>query len=286
VTARRAPAPDLLPVRLRAVMCTWHEADIVAVTVRNALEQGCDAVHLIDNASGDATVERAVAAGATLEHVFATETFEHRQRRALTSEVIERVSTATGAEHVWWLHLDADELVEGPAGQTVREVLERLDRSFRVVGSRTVNHYPSRAAPLAIGMDPRAVATNAQERVGTACRLGHWKHPLLRWDAHGPPLRAAAGYHVVLADERLVEPLDHDIVSHHYPYRNRSATAERLELLEPRLAGDTWAMGRRGANVDAVYREAYDEVDPFDMVGPAQRFDPRPHPPVRPPVDG
>jgi hypothetical protein len=40
-------------------------------------------------------------------------------------------------------------------------------------------------------------------------------------------------------------------------------------------------MSRRLANLDAVYREAYDEVDPFDMVGPGQHLAPEPHPPVR-----
>jgi hypothetical protein len=59
--------PDTLPeFRFFAVLGTWMEEDVVEATVRNAFAQGVEAVYLVDNASTDATVEWAVAAGATL----------------------------------------------------------------------------------------------------------------------------------------------------------------------------------------------------------------------------
>jgi len=48
------------------------EEDVVEATVRNAFAQGAEAVYLVDNASTDATVARAEAAGATVAEIFAT----------------------------------------------------------------------------------------------------------------------------------------------------------------------------------------------------------------------
>ena len=49
------------------------EEDVVEATVRNAFAQGVEAVYVVDNASTDATVERAVAAGATFVESFHTD---------------------------------------------------------------------------------------------------------------------------------------------------------------------------------------------------------------------
>ena len=281
VTARDVRNPDPLPnVALHGIVVTWNEADIVGISVRNAFEQGCEVVHLLDNGSPDDTVAVAKAAGATIEGEFLTDTFDIDVARDQVTDVVERVSRSTGLDHVWWLYFDADELVEGPDGSTVRDVIDRLDCSYRIVGSRTMNHYPRRDHPLEEGQDPRVVPTNVQERVGPFCKLDHWKHPLVRWDEQGPSLVASKGYHIVHAHKRLVEPR-HALVTHHYPYRAQSATVRRLERLRPRLEGHLWAVSRREANSDAVYREAYDEVDSFDMVGPKQAFGPLPCPPVR-----
>ena len=281
VKARDVATPDPLPhVPLHGLVVTWHEADIVGISVRNAFEQGCDVVHLLDNGSPDDTVAVAKAAGAIFEGEFVTDTFDLRVGQARVTELVERVSQASGLDRLWWLYFDADELVEGPDGSTVRDLIDRLDRSHRVVGSRTMNHYPRRDHPLEEGQDPRFVPTNVQERHGIHCRRDHWKHPLVRWDAQGPRLVASTGYHIVHADRRLVEPLP-AVMSHHYPYRAQSATVRRLERLRPRLKGHGWAVSRREANADAIYREAYDEVDSYDMVGPKQVFGPEPCPPVR-----
>ena len=53
------------------------------------------------------------------------------------------MSEADGHAHIWWLWLDADEFPHGPRGLTVREYLETLDRRYRIVGARFINHFPS-----------------------------------------------------------------------------------------------------------------------------------------------
>lgn len=279
--ARGRSAGPLGGTVLHAVMVTWNEADVASVTVRNALEQGCDAVHLLDNGSDDGTVDVARRAGAEVREVFRTEGYDGAGHERRIRATIEQVSRSVGGQHVWWLLLDADELVEGPNGSTIRELVDSLDASVRVVGSRTVNHYPRAAHPMEVGADPRWFPTNEQERTGVSCGLGHWKHPLVRWDADGPPVSVRLGAHVVDAPQRLRESRM-SLVSHHYPFRNPDATRARLDRLSNRLADDRWAMGRRLANADPVYREAYGEVDPHDMVGPGQVFAPVPRPAVRP----
>ncbi len=283
VTDRRVVPADPLPTfELRGVLMTWNEEDIVGTTVTTLFEQGCSSVHLIDNDSDDHTVEIARSAGAVIEANVITDVFNLRALHEVLHDVVGRVSRASESGHVWWLHVDADELVEGPDGTTVLQLLCGLDRRHRVVGSRTINHYPRRDQPFEPGADPRWWPTNAQERRGTSCRLGHWKHPLLRWDADGPLIAADHGFHVVRTPERLVEPRT-AIVSHHYPFRARAVTQARVEKLRDRVTTYQWAMGRREANLDAVYREAYEQVDAADMIGPGQRLAPEPRGPVRSP---
>src|SRR5580692_11506323 len=70
IEANPGDAHPLDDARFFAVLGTWMEEDVVEATVRNALAQGVEAVYLVDNASTDETVERAVAAGAILAESF------------------------------------------------------------------------------------------------------------------------------------------------------------------------------------------------------------------------
>ncbi len=77
--------PDVLTdFRFFAVLGTWMEDDVVEATVKNALAQGVERVFVVDNASTDATVERAVAAGAVLAECYSTEVYEERVRILLS----------------------------------------------------------------------------------------------------------------------------------------------------------------------------------------------------------
>ncbi|HEY7946225.1 MAG TPA: glycosyltransferase family 2 protein, partial [Acidimicrobiales bacterium] len=145
VATEANPVPgDRLPgFRFFAVLGTWMEQDVVEATVRNAFAQGVEEVYLVDNASTDATVEQAVAAGAVLEESYDTAVYDERVRILLMNAVVARRSLASGADHVWWLWLDADEFPEGPDGTTIAQYLATLDRRFRVVGSTYYNHFPS-----------------------------------------------------------------------------------------------------------------------------------------------
>src|SRR5277367_6805204 len=75
------PEPD--PVegsRLFAILGTYNESDVVEASVANAFAQGVERVYLVDNASTDDTVARALAAGATLADSFETECIQESVR--------------------------------------------------------------------------------------------------------------------------------------------------------------------------------------------------------------
>ena len=275
VSRANPPHPDLSGAfRFFAVLGTWMEQDVVEATVRNAFAQGAEEVYLVDNASTDATVPRALAAGATLAETWDSPVYEERVRILLMNDVVARVSLASGAEHVWWLWLDADEFPEGPGGTTVARYLATLDRRFRMVGSTYYSHFPSDEPRYIPGFHPLDFQPLCERYVPERprhCSQPHWKHPLQRFDRHGPFLLATGGFHSATLRTRdtLFEPRG-GIVTHHVPYRDEPTTRARLE----RLGGDA---GRNGANdaignteigrrlrsLDAVYDGRWGDVDPL-----------------------
>jgi hypothetical protein len=271
VEARPQPAhPEPLDeVRLFAVVGTWMEEDVIGATVSNAFAQGCERVYLVDNESTDATVSEAEQAGAELAATFHTDEYDERLRLDVMNDVVRDVSTREGDAHIWWMWLDADEFPHAPRGLTVREFLTALDRRFRVVGCRFVNHFPDRTPAYLPGFHPLDFQPLCEEHA-LGCALGHRKHSLQRFDRDGAPIRCGRGFHAAWSAERpLLEPAE-AIYLHHFPYRDEATTRRRLALLcgtdesgRTRVrAGDTAADGMvpRFETLDAVYRGDWSHV--------------------------
>ena len=286
-----SPADVVSDCRHFAVLGTWMEQDIVEATVRNAFAQGVEAVYLVDNASTDATVDRAVAAGATLAESYRTEIYEERVRILLMNAVVARVSLASGAPRIWWLWLDADEFPEGPGGATIAEYVRSLDRRFRLVGSTYYNHFPTGSPGYIPGFHPIDFQPLGEMFVPDEpryCDQPHWKHPLQRFDAEGPFLRTLEGFHSasVVRGVRLIEPVG-GIVTHHFQYRDEAVTRKRMELLcggadrnaHNDLIGNS-SIKKRFDALDAVYGGQWDRVDSLRSHGssPGVRLEPWPDP--------
>jgi hypothetical protein len=263
--------PETLPeFRFFAVLGTWMEEDVVEATVRNAFAQGVEAVYLVDNASTDATVERAVGAGAMLAESFDTDVYEEHVRILLMNAVVARVSLASGARHAWWLWLDADEFPEGPDAMTIRDYLATLDRRFRIVGSSYFNHFPTEKPEYLPGFHPADLQPMSEFFVKDRprfCPQPHWKHPLQRFDRSGPFVMSIIGFHGAntLAAGPILEP-EGGIVTHHAQYRDEAFTRARLELLcgEQRnhyndSIGNT-EIQKRFESLDAVYAQRWSDV--------------------------
>ena len=283
--ARPDPA---LPVRLFGIVATWCEEDVIEATVHNALTQGCERVFIVDNESPDDTLKRAATAGAEIARVYHTDYYDESRRLAEVSGVIESVSAETGADHVWWLLCDADEFVHGPAGLRLADYLAGLDRRFRVVGARVFDHFPAGEPANVPDRHPLDYQPLCQEMKMAWCSLRHWKHPLVRWDRSGPDVRLDNGFHRVRAGFRVQEPREAAFM-HHFQYRNRPETAERLQRLceaqeggvvrsaidDARQRGES-AGRRRWATLDYVYSQDWAHVERQTPGGSRPGVHPRP----------
>jgi glycosyl transferase family 2 len=266
-------ADPLDDFRLFAVMPTWAEADVVAATVKNVLRQGCERVYVLDNDSPDETVEVAIAAGAVLAERWSSDHYDEHLMTTLRNATVARVSLAEGAEHIWWLYVDADEFPHGPGGMNLRDYLATLDRRFRIVGSRTFNHYPSTRPHYVSGFHPIDFQPLCEEFAKPNCPASHWKHPLQRFDRAAPFIIGSLGFHGFMAgSDALLEPAA-PVFTHQFQFRDEDATRRRLawfssdtapgrsrgSLIEAGLSRGR--MHRRVHTLDAVYGQRWAEVE-------------------------
>jgi glycosyltransferase involved in cell wall biosynthesis len=266
--------PDPLDgTRLFAVVGCYNEADVIEASVKNALAQGVERVYLVDNASTDGTVERAVSAGATLAYRFETECVEDRLRTTLMNAVVWHISSSDGDPHIWWLWMDADEFSHGPGNQTIAEYLSGLDRRFRIVGASFYQHFPHTKPEYVPGFHPldfQPMCEPFWQAFLPRCTIRHYKHPLARYDRSGPFLLTPNSFHSWAPNDKsqLVEPRL-GIVTHHFQYRQEDFTRRRLESIFGRQSGRASQSERAGAtggqrrlrSADAVYSQRWNEVD-------------------------
>lgn len=269
---------------LFAVIKSWMDEDIIEATVRNLFAQGVDRVFLVDNASTDATVATAEAAGATVAEIYESDAFDGRLVQPLVNAVVVRESLRSNAEHVWWLMLDSDEFPEGPDGLTVREYLAGLDNRFRIAGATFMNHLPDRKPEYVSGFHPldyQPLYYTFEPLNHAPCSLGHWKHPLQRFDRHGQFIVSNEGAHQAFASERLIEPTV-GIVMHHFQYREEARTRDRLQLIhdtgrdELHSSAGWSSFERRRRSLEAVYAQRWAEVETPPNRRVDEALDPQP----------
>jgi hypothetical protein len=229
--AQPASPQPLEQFRLFGIIGAWMEEDVIAATVHNAFAQGCEQVYIVDNESRDGTVREAVDAGATLARTFSTDRYDEALRLQIMNDVVDEVSRADGSDHIWWLWIDADEFPHAPGGATVREFLDGLDRRFRIVGGRFINHFPSSEPAYVRGRHPLDYQPLCEEHREVICALNHRKHPLQRFDRAGPPIFADRGFHRASSEERPLREPTEAVYVHHFPYREQDVTRRRLALL-------------------------------------------------------
>jgi hypothetical protein len=287
VTALPNPsdAKVLPPFRMFAITGTWMEADIIAATIHNARTQGCERVYLVDNGSPDDTVDVARREGAILARSFATDRHDEVLLRRHMNAVVTEVSEAEGDDYIWWLYLDADEFSHGPWGMTLRDYVGTLDQQFRVVGMRFFDHYPGGSPQYVGGRHPLDFQPLCEEVAIPMCPSGHRKHPLQRYDRGGPPLECGRGLHFAHCSAHLYEPAQPAFL-HHFPYRDERATRRRLETLwtaqqrgmvDGVPSDDCIHMLTRFRSLDAVYRQAWTDVENFIALDPMyETMNPRP----------
>ncbi|TDD87673.1 hypothetical protein E1293_07610 [Actinomadura darangshiensis] len=229
----------------------WNEDDVIYATVRNLFLQGADEVFVIDDASDDDTVAEAVSAGGTVIRDVSDGTFDERRRSARISQLIDQRTEAAGRP-VWWVVVDADEFPRGPGGSTIRDLAHALPPWVDTVGSRVLEHYPSRSSAPERRHHPLDELQNARWHSNPSCPAGHWKHQMLLMRAPGE-LQFMPGRHAIAAPSgrRPVAESEASLLMHHFPLRGREWTERKFRL----AASDT---GRYTMSSDEFIKKRLD----------------------------
>ncbi len=262
-------------IALYATISTWRDEDVVEANVKNCFANGCDRVYLIDNDSGDDTVQRALAAGAVLGKSYRTEYYDDDLRMVIQNHLCREITEREKLPEMWWLNLDADEFVTGRNGESLRRTLETLPPEVRTLGYNSLDLYPE-ADEYVVGQHPAASFRLGSRKCGGVGNYGvkcdHWKHPLLRYyrgvfdayqsrGSHGPSLPKDGS-------TVINEPLGETFWLFHAPFRGKRPTMERLKALcgTGRNKLDDQVTGGQGAvkrfrSMEAIYRGEWDKVD-------------------------
>jgi hypothetical protein len=262
------------PPRLFAIISSWFDSDIIEATVANCFAQGCERVYLLDNASPDDTVERAIQSGATLAQSYTTEFYDEDLRIRLQNEIVRRETEAAGADDLWWLVLDADEFPGTWDGRPVIETLAGLPSHIRTLGCNCVDLYPLSEDQYVPGTHPASCLTHGVWRRGGVriwCGCGHWKHCAVRYRNGAYDFAHTRGNHTFATPPgstlRLYEP-HFDLAFFHAPLRRKADAYARLSALcgSGRSAWDDQAINSNGAIkrwkcLDAVYSGRWNEVE-------------------------
>ncbi len=247
---------------LYGLVMVRNESDIIGDSIRNAFAQGADRVFVIDHSSVDGTVSCALDAGAELVDTWQG-TWNERERMKLENSIVAEISDRSEHDHIWWLWFDADEFPRPAGGGTIRELVTRLDERIRLVGAVNLNHLPTPGRPTFLpGVHPAGYQTLVvDEHHGSFCRLGHRKHPLQRWDRHGPMIRSLGGFHTAVCDAGPIPEADVDLVIHHVQWRDRETTERHLKE-DGRFVLDRYMTNytERLLSIDAVYDHDWKKV--------------------------
>jgi hypothetical protein len=273
-------------IPLYAIIGARNEEDIIYACIRNAFEQGCKKVFLIDNNSSDKTRQEATDAGAEIFLNYDTDQYYEMHRIRLMNDAVESISLNENHDKVWWLWLDADEFPRGPKDNTISQFLTELSDDIRVVGADVVNHFPTekpyyRKRQHPGKFMPYGELFDCSSLKTKHCLLNHWKHPLHRFDKGKAQIRALSGFHTAHCCELPSEPRE-CITIHHFPFRDKDTTFARynalcekndkLDLKNPQSSSSRIGFDdsvsikkkscttRRYENLDYVYNGQWDKV--------------------------
>ena len=189
-------------------------------------------------------------------------------RIAMMNAVVGTVSVASERSNIWWLWGDGDEIVVPAGSGTIRSNLERVDPRVRVVGTHYFDHWPDPNAECApddgvFGSAPSrhsalpapALSITASTRFRSSCVPGYQSNVGLDFTAPCAPSSCS-------------RVSDSSLITHHFPYRHRVATEQRLQKLieEDRLQSHGVELGkesnlsRRSRHLDDVYAGRWDAL--------------------------
>jgi len=264
------------PVSLVGIISTWFDGDIIEANVKNCFKQGFDRVLMLDNASHDKSVSRAVACGAQVGEVYETAFYDDDLRIAKENDIARQVAESSPND-VWVVSLDADEFVHGFGSLTVKESLCSLPQQVRTIGSYAVDLYPESPDAYKDGEHPGLCMPSGCFRKGIFCPATHWKHVAIRYSGGVFDIAQTRGNHVTAVPSSRPAPVEScfSLPILHAPFRRYEDSRARLKRLcgkdkslgnKPRSAGDDQVTGNMGAIkrwncLEDVYAGRWDRVE-------------------------
>ena len=234
---------------LNAILCVWNEEDIIETTVKHAFAQGCSNVFIVDNASTDNTVQKAIHAGAILADSFESQFFDEDLKITYLNNAVMNFNNKCDEEHVWWLYIDADEFPTIEYNLTIAEFLKSLGPTIRAVHGHMFQHIPTHPPYHMPGCHPA-------DFMQVATKSDTTKIPLLRYDKGKPHIFSGGGAHTVDTRGESIHMVDDILNIHHFNYRRPENTIARLNrLCERRQDGSSRldVMDFRAENKESHY---------------------------------
>jgi hypothetical protein len=264
------------PASLVGIISTWFDSDIIEANVKNCFKQGFDRVLILDNASHDKSVSRAVACGAQVGEVYETAFYDDDLRIAKENDIA-KTAVESSSGDLWVVSLDADEFLHGFGGLTVKESLCSLPQQVRIIGSHAVDLYPESPDAYKIGEHPGICMPNGCLRKGVFCPNLHWKHVAIRYSNGLFDIAQTRGNHIPSVSKVSHAPSEScfSLPIIHAPFRRYEDSRARLKRLcgkdkslgnKPRSAGDDQVTGNMGAIkrwncLEDVYAGRWDRVE-------------------------
>lgn len=216
---------------LNAILFVWNEEDIISTTIKNLFLHGCTDVYIIDNGSTDKTVDRAIESGATYLYTVETQYFDEIVKINNINECIKKINAECSEENIWWMINDADEFPCIPNGELIVDFLKHLPSNIRAVEGIILNHIPTHEPYFIPELHPADIQPCATASTST-------KHSILRYDKHKEHILSLGGAHKFYTNKDIIKKADIKFDIHHFTYRRKDTTLQRLKLLvEPRENG-------------------------------------------------
>lgn len=227
-----------------ALCITWvyNEADILPWTVRHLLNQGID-VMLLDNNSTDASYDIARSFSVMYPDRVSVGRYpetpsDHTSWLDLL-RITQRIALAQRGAYPWMIHQDADEIAITPTGETLADMVRRLDAAGYNAIDHEMNVMASRDGWDGF-TDPdeffnEFVPDIETYRAERQREVKVWKQPAMEVDlAHN-------GGHTVQFDGVKIAP--ERFLKFHYPMRGREHALRKVESRKARFAGADFERG-------------------------------------------
>jgi hypothetical protein len=211
-------------LQMTAIVAVYNEADVIAVTVGDLVNQGVSVIAIDDGSTDDSMDALApfVGAGHVRIEPLPPAHAGGERRFSLGRILTRKLQLASEISHGWFINHDADEFRESPwPGISLADGIRYVDAlGYNAIDFQVFNFWPT-GESYAPGDDPRLVFRYYEpggrpDRLQIRC----WKHEGVPLD-----LASSAGHEAVFPGRRVF-PIR--FILRHYPFRGQEHAERKL----------------------------------------------------------